>query len=74
MAKEKLKCTTNGKITKQEKKKKEGKPYLQDLNTATRETTTDFHGRKRTFLNLTEDNNRPNADTKVDNRDYVKRR
>ena len=33
--------------------KNTGKPYLQDLNAATRDTTTDFHGRRRKFLYLT---------------------
>ena len=38
--------------------KNTGKPYLQDLNAATRNTATDFHGRRRKFLYLAEDNNR----------------
>ena len=54
--------------------KNTGKPYLQDLNAATPDTTTDFHGRRRKFLYLTEENNRPKAVTKIDNRDYVRRR
>ena len=67
-----LKCATNRKITKQ--KLQENHIYLQDLNAATRDTTTDFHGRRRKFLYLTEENNRPKAVTKIDNRDYVRRR
>ena len=54
--------------------KNTGKPYLQDLNAATRDTTTDFHGRRRKFLYLTEDNNRAKTVTKIDNHDYVRGR
>ena len=54
--------------------KNTGKPYLQDLNAATRDTTTDFHERRRKFLYLAEDNNRAKAVTKIDNDDYVRRR
>ena len=54
--------------------KNTGKPYLQDLNAATRNTTTDFHGRRRKFLYLAGDNNRAKAVTKIDNEDYVRRR
>ena len=54
--------------------KNTGKPYLQDLNAATRDTTTDFHGRRRKFLYLAEDNNRAKTVTKIDNHDYVRRR
>ena len=54
--------------------KNTGKPYLQDLNAATRDTTTDFHARRRKFLYLTEENNRAKTVTKIDNRDYVRRR
>ena len=54
--------------------KNTGKPYLQDLNAATRDTTTDFHGRRRKFLYLAEDNNRAKAVTKIDNHDYVRGR
>ena len=66
-----LKCATN---RKNYEAKNTGKPYLQDLNAATRDTTTDFHGRRRKFLYLTEENNRPKAVTKIDNHDYVRRR
>ena len=71
MAKEK---TQKRNKSKNYEAKNTGKPYLQDLNAATRNTTTDFHGRRRKFLYLTEDNNRPKAVTKVDNHDYVRRR
>ena len=65
----KLNCTTNRKITAQKYKK----TILTRLNAATANTTTDFHGRKRIFLHSVK-NNGPNAVTKVDNSDYVRRR
>ena len=71
MAKEKTKIR---KKSKSYEAKNTGKPYLQDLNAATRDTATDFHGRRRKFLYLTEENNRPKAVTKIDNHDYVRRR
>ena len=71
MAKEKTKIR---KKSKSYEAKNTGKPYLQDLNAATRDTTTDFHGRRRKFLYLAEDNNRAKTVTKIDNHDYVRRR
>ena len=68
--KKKLKCQQ---VEKYEAKNT-GKPYLQDLNAATPNTTTDFHGRRRKFLYLTEDNNRAKGVTKIDNHDYVRGR
>ena len=71
MAKEK---TINAQQIEKYEAKNTGKPYLQDLNAATRDTTTDFHGRRRKFLYLAEDNNRAKTVTKIDNHDYVRRR
>ena len=71
MAKEKTKMRNK---SKNYEAKNTGKPYLQDLNAATRDTTTDFHERRRKFLYLAEDNNRAKAVTKIDNDDYVRRR
>ena len=71
MAKDKTKMRNK---SKNYEAKNTGKPYLQDLNAATRDTATDFHGRRRKFLYLAEDNNRAKTVTKIDNHDYVRRR
>ena len=54
--------------------KKYKKTIFTRLKAATPDRTTDFRERKGKFAYLTEDNNRPNAVTKVNNRDYVRRR